>query len=388
MAPTKPLQGTLYAEMLGRIKETDSTAPYPDGAWVYYSRTERGKQYRILCRRSRGDAAAAEQVMVDLNELAAGQKFIGIDSVEVSDDGHLLAYSIDRTGHRDYDLFVKDLRTGTLVPQSVGTVSSLAWASDNSTLFYTKEDSVSKRSFQLGRLELSSGRNEVVFEEKDELYDIALSKSLDRKYLFCRSASKLTSEVRALPAVTPLGDWRVLDPRRDLHKYSVGHRDGLFYFVTNKEAKNYRIATAPVATPDEAHWSEFVPTDPAVKIEDLTLFAGHAVVSERSGGLPHLRVIDLGSRASHEIEFPESASDAELSTNAEYQTTVLRFSYQSPVRAPAVFAFDMATHARTLLKQTQVPGGYNPADYTCERVHAKASDGTEIPITLTYRTQL
>jgi oligopeptidase B len=388
MAPNKPLREALYSEILARIKETDSTAPYPDGAWIYYSRTEQGKQYRIFCRRSRADGAAPEQVMVDLNQLAGSQKFIGIGSSEVSNDGYLLAYSIDRTGHRDYDLLIKDLRTGTPVPQSVGTVSSIAWAADNSTLFYTKEDPVSKRSFQLGRLELSTGRNQILFEEKDELYDIAVGRSLDHKYLFCESESKLTSEVRALPADTPLGEWRVLDPRRDLHKYSADHRDGLFYFVTNKDAKNYRIATAPVATPDEAHWSEFVPTDPAVKIDYVVLFAGFAVVSERSGGLPHLRVIDLKTHASHEIEFPEPSYDAELSTNAEYETGLLRFSYQSPVTAPSVFAYDMATHARTLVKQTEVLGGYSPADYACERVYATASDGTKIPVTLTYLRRL
>jgi oligopeptidase B len=388
MEPSKALQGRLYAEMLGRIKETDSTAPYPEGAWEYYSRTEQGKQYRIFCRRARGQAGAPEQVLVDLNAMAAGQKFIGLGAYDVSDDGNLLAYSIDLTGHRDYELHVKDLKTGQPMDQSVGTVSSVAWAADNSTLFYTKEDPVSKRSYQLGRCELPAGKGEVIFEEKDEIYDIGLGESLDRKYLFCESESKLTSEVRALPSDTPRGEWRVLDPRRDPHKYSADHRDGLFYFVTNKDAKNYRIATAPVATPGEDHWSEFVPANPDVKVDDIALFAGFAVVSERSGGLPHLRVIDLATHASHEIEFPEPSYFAGLSTNAEYDTRVLRFTYQSPVTAPSVFAYDMGSRERTLVKRTEVLGGYTPANYACERVYARAADGTAIPVTLTYRRDM
>jgi oligopeptidase B len=388
MAPTKPLQDTLYAEMLGRIKETDSTAPAPDGAWLYYSRTEQGKQYRIFCRRPRAGAAAPEQVLVDLNALGAGEKFIAIEQYQVSDDGNLLAYSIDKTGHRDYELFVKDLRTGRPVAQAVGTVSSVAWAADNATLFYTKEEPVSKRSYRLGRCDLATGRNEVLLEEKDELYDLFLGRSLDRKYLFCTAWSKLTSEVRALPSDTPEGEWRVLDPRRNEHRYTVDHRDGLFYFVTNKDAKNYRIATAPVATPDEAHWKEFVAADPRIKIDDVTLFAGHAVVSEREGGLPQLRVIDMKTHESHRITFPEPAYQASLAANAEYDTKELRFSYQSPVTAPSVFAYDMDSRARKLVKQDDVLGGYSPKDYACERIFAKAPDGTEIPITLVYRRQL
>ena len=388
MAPTKALQDKLYAEMLGRIKETDSSAAFPDGAWIYYSRTEQGRQYRIYCRRSRAGTGSAEQVLLDLNALAAGAKFIGLGDYRLSNDGNLLAYSIDRTGHRDYELFVKDLRTGTLVPQTVGTVSSLAWAADNDTLFYTHEDPVSKRSYRLGRYELATGANELLREETDELYDLWLSSSLDRKFIFCNAESKRTSEVSALPADQTHGPWRVLDPRRNEHKYSASHRDGLFYFVTNKDATNYRITTAPVATPDESHWTDFVAADPRVKIEDITLFEGHAVVSEREGGLPHLRVIDLKTHASHRIAFPEPAYQVSLAANATYATSELRFNYQSPVTAPSVFAYDMGTRARTLVKQDQILGGYSPKDYACERVFAKASDGTEIPVTLVYRRKL
>ena len=385
-APAKPLRDRLYAEMLGRIKQTDSSAAFPNGAWLYYRRTEQGKQYAILCRRPR--AGGREQVLIDLNALGKGLKFIGLGPYTESDDGNRLAYSIDTTGHRDYVLFVKDLRTGGFMAQSVGTVSSLAWAADNATLFYTKEDPVTKRSCKLGRCDLRTGADAAVLEEKDELFGIYLSKSLDRRYLFCTAESKLTSEVRALRSDTPRGDWTVLDPRRDGHMYHANHRGGLFYFLTNKDALNYRITTAPVATPDEGHWEDFVPADPRVKIDGVTLFADFAAVSEREDGLPQLRVIDLATRESRRIAFPEPAYEAELAENAEYDTTVLRFHYESPVTAHSVYAYDMATRTRTLVKRDDVLGGYDPKDYACERLRAKASDGTQIPVTLVYRREL
>jgi oligopeptidase B len=388
MAPAMPLRDRLYAEMLGRLKETDSSAPFPDGAWLYYSRTEQGKQYSIYCRRPRGGAPGREQVLVDLNALGKGLKFIGLGSLRVSNDGNLLAYSIDTNGHRDYELFVKDLRTGAAVAQAVGTVSSLAWAADNDTLFFTQEDPVTKRSCKLGRCELRTGRSEILLEEKDELFGLELSRSLDRAYLFCTSESKLTSEVRALRADEPRGGWRVLDPRRDGHKYYANHRGGLFYFLTNKDALNYRITTAPVAAPDEGHWADFVPANPGVMIEAVALFAGFAVVSEREGGLPQLRVVNLATNESHRIAFPEAAYEAGLAANAEYDTTELRFRYESPVTAPSVYAYDMAARTRTLVKRDEVLGGYDPGDYACERIQARAPDGTGIPVTLVYRRSL
>jgi oligopeptidase B len=388
MAPTGPLRDELFKEMLGRIRETDSSAPYPDGAWLYYYRTLQGKQYRVYCRKPRQGDAGAEQVLVDLNELGKGGKFIGMEAYEVSNDGNLLAYSIDKTGHRDYELFVKDLRTGSLVPQKVGTVSSVAWAADNATLFFTQEEPVSKRSYKLGRCDLGTGKIDILYEEKDENYVIGLGASLDRKYLFCESESKLTSEVRALPADMPRGEWKVLDPRRADHKYGADHREGLFYIVTNKDAKNYKVVTTPVATPGEDHWTDFVPADPGVKVDDITLFAKYAVVTERRGGLPRLKVIEFATGASHEIPFPEPSYEARLAVNAEYDSPVVRFSYQSPVTAPSVFAYDMGTRERSLVKQDEVLGGYAPKDYACERIFAKATDGTEIPVTLVYRREL
>ena len=388
MAQTKPLQEALYTEMVGRMKETDSSAPYADGAWLYYSRTEKGKQYRIYCRKARGVADAQEIVTLDLNVLGAGLKFIGLNDYEVSDDGNLLAYTTDTTGHRDYDLYVKDLRTGALVAQAVGKASSIAWAGDNRTLFYTQEDPVSKRSHLLGRCDLSTGRVVQLLDEKDEWFSVQVSRSDDRKYVFCSTFSKRSSEVRALAADTPLGEWTLIDPRKPEQKYRVEHRDGLFYIVTNRDAENYKVVTASVATPDESHWTDFVAANPKVKVSSIDVFKDYAVVSEREAGLPLLEVISFKTGERHKITFPEPSYEASLAVNAEYDTSELRYSYASPVTAPSVFAYDMANRTTVLVKQDEVLGGYSPSSYACERVMAPASDGTLIPVTLVYRKDL
>lgn len=384
MAPALPLRDTLYAEMVARLKETDANVPARKGEWWYYSRTEKGKQYPIFCRKHR-TTDAPEQVILDVNELARGEKFMSVGRQVVSDDGHLLAYSVDRTGYRQYQLRVKDLRTGADVAQSVGQTSSFVWAADNDTILYVQDDPVTKRRFHLGRWTLSTGKQAWLHDEKDEIFDLAVHRSRDGAYVFCDAASKVTSETRALRAATPMAEWRVLLPRETNHKYSVEHRAGLFYFVTNRGAKNYRIATAPVATPEEKNWTEFVPHNPRVKISDVDLFARFAVVSEREDGLPWLRVIDLRTRESHRIAFPEPVFTAGLVGNLEFDTDSVRYSYESLVTPPSTIAYDMAQRTRTVLKQTEVLGGFSTADYRSERVWATAADGTKIPVSLVWR---
>jgi oligopeptidase B len=284
-------------------------------------------------------------VLVDLNELGKGEKFIGIGSYDVSNDGNLLAYSIDKTGHRDYELFVKDLRTGSLVPQKVGTVSSVAWAADNATLFFTQEDPVSKRSYKLGRCELGTGKIDILYEEKDENLrcrarrlarpQVPVLRVREQAHLGGAGAARRYAARGMEGPGSPQGRPQVLG-RPPGGPLLLRHEQG-------REELQGRYC--PVATPDEAHWTDFVPADPDVKVDDITLFAKYAVVSERKGGLPRLRVIDLATHAATEIPFPEPSYEAEMAANAEYDTTVVRFSYQSPVTAPSVFAYDMATRA-------------------------------------------
>jgi oligopeptidase B len=391
MASTKPLQEKLYKEMVGRIKETDLSVPARKGRYVYYTRTEQGKQYPIHCRKLAavlGASAVPEEVLLDVNALAAGEKFMAVGHFEVSDDATRLAYTIDRNGHRDYEVRVKDLNTGAEIPQKIGYVASLEWGADNDTLFYTTEEKDSKRSYRVERWTLASGAHAVLFEETDELYDVDLHRSRDGRYLFCTSGSKTTTEVRALPSDRVNGELTLLVLREKDHEYYADHRDGLFYFVSNKGAKNYRVVTAPTATPDPAHWTEFIPHNPAVKIDGIDLFARHAVLQERENGLPHLRVIDLATHESHRIAFPEPVYSASPDANLEYDATVFRFRYQSLVTPSSVFSYDLATRTRELLKQTEVLGGYDPAKYRSERLFATATDGTQVPISIVYRTDL
>ena len=385
-APSAALQETLYQEMKGRIQETDLSVPYRYGGFFYYSRTEEGRQYPVRCRKP-GSLEAEEQVILDLNALAEGHSYLGLGAYAVSDDGHLLAYSTDVTGFRQYTLQVKDLRTGELLPDRIEKVASVVWAGDNKTLFYTVEDDA-KRSYRVYRHTLGQAEDVLVYEETDALFSVYAQRSLSKAFLFLSSASSKTTEVRYLPSDRPDGDWSLFRPRETDHRYYLSHHEGRFYVRTDKDkavgdAKNFRIVSAPVDAP--ADWTEFLPHDPAVTREGMTFFKSHAVISEREGGLEQLRVIDLGTGDAHLVSFPEPAYAVYLDTNPEYDTQTVRYQYQSLVTPASVYDYAMDTQAATLLKRTPVLGGYDPAEYVSVRLHALASDGTLIPISLVSR---
>jgi oligopeptidase B len=384
MKPTETFQETLYREMVGHIKETDLTVPHRQGDWFYYSRTEQGKQYRIECRKH-GSLDAKEEIILDLNELAKGQKFLNAGGLRVSDDGNLLAYTTDTTGFREYYLHVKDLRTGELVPDKFGKVSGVVWATDDKTLFYTTEDEA-KRSYRLYRHVLGSDKDELIYEEKDELYRLGVSRTRDKAYIFAVSTSSTTSEFRALPADKPTEALRVLLPREKDHRYYVDHRDGLFYIRTNKDAKNFRLVTAPADDPQPKNWKEMIAHRKDVLLENVDLFKNHAVLHERGNALQHLRVLDLRTGKDHEVAMPEQiCSVSGDAGNQEFDTTVYRFNYQSLVTPASVFDYNLDSHERKLMKQTEVLGGFDSSRYASERVFATASDGTRIPISLVYK---
>jgi oligopeptidase B len=383
MKPTEVLQETLYKEMLGRIKQTDLSVPYRLGDYFYYTRTVQGKQYNIHCRK-KGSLDAAEEIILDLNELVKGQKFLMLGPYDVSVDGNLLAFAIDVTGFREFNLFVKDLRTGRLLPDRIDKIVGVAWAADNETLFVIREDHA-KRPFRLDRHVLGKDGEQPVYEEKDELYRLTVSGSRDKKYLFLVSGSSTTTEQRYLPSDQPAGEWRVILPREEGHRYIANHRDGVFYIRTNKDAKNYRLVTAPVADPAPKNWSEMIPHRPNVMLQNIDVFEHHAVVSERAKGLPGLKVIDLRDGASHAVDFPEPIYSAMGSANPEYKATQFRFNYQSLVTPNSVFDYDLDKRTRKLMKRTEVLGGYDPDEYASERCFATASDGAKIPISLVWK---
>jgi oligopeptidase B len=397
MKPTESLQAKLYAEMLGRIKETDLSVPYRQGDFFYYSRTEKGKQYPIYCRKKArglggpqgpppGSLEAPEQVMLDLNDLARGERFMAVAELEVSDDGNLLAYTTDNVGFREYRLRVKDLSTGKDFPESVEKVSSAAWAVDNKTLFYTVDDHA-KRPYRLYRHELGSDpkTDALVYEEKDEMYRVNVHRSRSRKVLFLVSGSHTADEWRFLPADRPAGAFTTISPRDKEHEYAVEHHGDLFYIRTNKGCRNFRVVTVPVAGSGQESWKELLPCRSAVMVSGLDLFAGHAVVLEREDGLPRIRVIDLATKAQHRVDFAEPVYAVGPQSNAEFDTRFFRFGYQSFTTPQSVFDYDMASKERKLLKRTEVLGGYDPDRYQSERRYATAKDGTKIPISIVYR---
>jgi oligopeptidase B len=383
MAGTEPFQEALYREILARIKEDDQSVPYRRGRHFYYSRTETGKQYPIYCRKT-GSLEAPEEVTLDLNVLAAGRPFISLGMTAVSDDGELMAYSLDYTGFREYTLYVKDLRSGDLHPDRIERVSSFAWAADGRTLFYVTEDHA-KRPYRLYRHRLGTdvSADPVVYEESDALFRLGVWRSRSLAFLFAGSRSFTSAEARFLRAAEPEGAWRLLAPREKDHEYDVDHGGEHFYIRTNGDGfRNFRLVRVPVAAPERSRWEELIPHREDVMVEDVDVFATHHVTHERAGGLTRLRVTDLATGAWHHVAFPEPAYDVTQEPNAEFATGAYRFRYQSLVTPSSVFDYDIAARRLVLLKQTEVLGGYDPARYRTERLHARAPDGTAVAISL------
>ncbi len=384
LAPTKELRATLFKEMRGRIKEDDTSAKQPYLGYLYYTRTEKDKQYAIYCR-VKDAPGATEEVLLDLNELGKGKPYIAIGSYRVSDDGARLAYSIDWTGYRQYEVFVMDLATKQAVAQKIGLVSDLEWGAGHDVLYYVTENEA-KRSDKLHRWTISTGRHELVYEEKDELFNIEAVKSNDGKWLFCTSESKVTTEVFALAAADHTGTLKSLAGRVADRKYRAEHHDKKFYFATNQDAKNYKVVWADETSP--ATWHDLIPHHPGIKVESIEAFATHLVVEERENGLPQIRFFDFAKGESHRIEMPDEVYEVAEEQNWNYDAREFRFRYQSLARPPSVFATNFATGERRLIKQTEVLGGFDAKNYRAERVWATARDGVKIPLSIVYRSDL
>jgi oligopeptidase B len=384
MKPTEAFQKRLYDEMLSRIKETDVEVPYKQGEYFYYARTEKGKQYAIQCRK-KGGLDAPEEIVLDINELAKGQAFMSVGGYGVSEDGNLLAYTMDNTGFRQYTLAVKDLRTGKQLIDHAERVGWFVWANDNKTIFYTVEDATTKRQYQFYRHTVgTAGSDDLVYEEKDERFEVEATKTRSKKYIFLISASHTTSEARYISANQPLAEWKVMEPRKQDIEYYPDHNGDSFYIRVNDTGRNFRLVKAPVADPRSQNWQEVVPQTASVKLEDTDFFKDYYVLYERENGLPQIRVTDLRSGQSRRIEFPEPAYDSGNYVNREYDTNKFRYVYESFITPHSVFEYDMAAGTSTLLKQREVPGGYDHNRYQVERISATAEDGVKVPISVVH----
>lgn len=388
MAPTAALQQKLYDEMVSHIKETDVNVPYKYGDYFYYSRWEKGQQYPIFARKKGADAA--EQITIDQNELAKGQPFMALGGYEVSDDGNLLAYTTDNTGFRQYTLRVRDLRTGKDSEVIAEKVGSVTWANDNKTIFYSVEEDKTKRQYRLYEHVMGSemGKDRLVYEEKDERFSVGAGKSRSGKYIFMQITSHTTAEARMLDADNPKGEWKLIAPREQGVEYYPDHHGDQLLIRTNDKGRTFRLVSAPVSAAGKQNWKEIVPTRADVMLNDLDVFADFYVLVERENGLPQLTVVNFANGDKKRITYPEPVYTSSPQVNREYKTKMFRYAYQSLVTPASVFDYDVEKHSSTLLKQTEVPGGYDASKYQSERVWATAKDGTKVPVSVVYRKDL
>jgi oligopeptidase B len=390
MGHTKAFQDSLFEEIKGRIFQNDQSVPFRlDGYW-YYTRFEEGKEYPIYCRKQ-GTLQGREEVMLDVNALAQGHGFYQVAGVQVSSGNNLLAYAVDTVGRRRFTIRFKDLMTGRDLPDVIsGVTSNVAWARDNRTLFYTRQDSTTLRWYRIYRhvLGTAAARDSLVYEEPDETFNTSVFRTKSRRFVVIASNHTLSSEYRFVEAAQPGGAFTVIQPRERHLEYSVEHFGDHWYIRTNLAARNFRLVRAPVTTPGKEHWEEVIPHRSDVLLEGFDIFKDYLVLAERERGLARLRVKPWAGPGEHYIGVSEPAYYTYTMQNPEFDTRILRYGYSSLITPSSTFDYDMASRGRTLLKRDSVLGGYDPTLYEVRRLYARAADGVEVPVSLVYRRDL
>jgi oligopeptidase B len=384
------LRSELFEELKNRIEPDDSTVPARYNDYYYLTRYEGDLEYPIYCRRA-GSPDAADEVILDVNKVAEGNTFCSVSNVTVSPDAALLAWAVDTVGRRKYTIRVTDLDTGQELEDVLTDVTGdLAWANDNRTLFYTRQDPETLRSYQVWRhvLGADQGADALVYEESDPTFGVDVSKTRSEKYILIQSDQTLTTEYRFLDADDPAGEPQIIAPRERGVEYSVDHAGDRFIIRTNLGAENFRLMEAPVASPGRADWIELLPGREDVLLEGVEAFQDFMVVTERRDGLRHLRIIPWVGDAEIEVAFDEPTYVTWVDENDEFDTSVLRYGYSSLNTPETIYDLDLVTGERTLMKQEQIRGGFDPANYVVERLMAPARDGVEVPVSLVYRKGL
>ncbi|MHB1487165.1 MAG: S9 family peptidase [Acidimicrobiales bacterium] len=397
-----PLRQTLFTEMLARIQESDLSVPVRKGEWLYYARTEEGRQYAIRCRRpargtpedfaptdkgAEGSGPADEQVILDENALAEGHDYFALGSFAISPDHRLLAYSIDTNGSELYTTYIRDLETGVDLGEAIpGTYYGSAWAADSATFFYTRPDEA-MRPFQLWRHRAgtSSDTDVLVMTEADERFFLGVGTTKDDAFVVASLESKITSEAHVLDAHDPEGSFRLIEGRRQGIEYHLEHHQGRFYIVTNDGAIDFALMSTPCDTPGRAHWSPVMDAEAGVKLDGIEVFESYLALGERAGGSARIRIMDIATGALTEIPQPEAVGTATISGNPEFRSTTMRYEYTSLVTPRSVYDYDMASGQAVLLKRQPVLGHFSSADYDTQRLWARAEDDTLVPVTLVYR---
>ena len=388
MASTEGLQTELFEELKNRIQPDEATVPALFNGYFYYKRYGEGLEYPIHCRR-KGSVEAPEEIILDVNRVAEDHDFCSVRGVAVSPNTNLVAWAVDTVGRRKYTIHITDLETGEALADVISEVTgNLVWANDSRTVVYARQDPETLRSYQILRHRLGAQPSEdvLVYEETDPTFSVSVWKTRSEKYIMIESEQTLASEYRFLDADDPTGELRVIAPRERDVEYSVSHVGDRFIIKTNLDAKNFRLMEAPVSSPGRASWRELIPGRDDVFIQGVEVFHDFMVVTERRLGLRHLRVIPWGGGEDYEIEFDEPAYVTWVDENHEFETSVLRYGYASLNTPEAIYDLDLVTQERTLMKQEQIRGGFDAANYSVERLMAPARDGVEVPISLVYRT--
>ena len=385
MSDSAGLRERLFSEMRSRIKEDDSTAPYRHGDYYYYQRFETGLEYPIYCRR-KGSMEAEEQVLLDVNELAGDEPYFAVNGFRVSPDHKKAAFGVDTVGRRFYTLRFIDLETGEEISDRIEDVTSnVAWAADSETLFYTKQHPETLRWQWIYRTSLGSADSGLVYEEADETFYLFVNKSISGKFLYLNGLSTTMSEVRYIPADAPDTAPAVFLPREPEHEYVVTDGGDRFLVWSNEDAENFQLFEVPLDDTSKGAWSPLVPHREDVLIEQAAAFAGHILVMGRREGLPYTEIVDRASGETHVLDFGEAVFRSNPGDNFEFDSTTYRYEFESMTTPDSVFDYDLVKRERTLIKEQEIPGGFNRNDYRSERLLATARDGTKIPVSLVYR---
>jgi len=388
MAHTRDFEERLFEEIKGRFKQTDMSVPYKRDDYYYYTRYEQGKEYPIYARK-RDSLDRPEEIMLDVNALAEGHEFFSVGGTAVSSGQDILAYAVDIEGRRIHTVHLKNLSTGEILPDVLPTVTeNLAWANDNKTLFYGKQDETTLRQFQIYRHVVGTdpAMDQLVYQEDDETFVAYIFKTKSKKFLMIVSAQTISQEYRYLDADDPHGEFKIFLPREREHEYHIEHFHDRFIIRTNDHAKNFRLLSTPMEKPERKHWQEIIPHRDDVYLGDFELFKDYLVLEERTRGLTQIRIVPWSGGEDHYLQFDdEPAYRASLGANLEFDTVTLRFEYTSMKTPQSIYDYNMATRQKALLKREEIWGGFDPDHYMTERLFARANDGTEIPISILYR---
>lgn len=383
---TRPLQEKIYNEIIGRIKQDDSSVPYRDNGYYYYTRFEKGKEYPVHCRKQ-GTLDNTEEILLNVNEMAKGHNYYNVIGLSVSLDNKFLSFGVDTTGRRKYTIHFKNLVSGETYKEKIpDTTGYAAWANDNKTLFYTLKDNA-LRAYKIFRHTLGDSRSndKEIFHEKDETFNTTVYKTKSDKFLMIGSFSIVASEYRILSADNPSGEFRIFQERERDVEYFIDHYEDIFYIKTNLKAKNFRLMKTPVDKTSKENWKEIIPHRMDILLEEMEIFNDYLVLQEKKNGLNQMRILGLKDNSDHYLNFGEAAYSASIDRNREFDSLLLRYSYTSLITPRSIIDYNMKTGEKIILKQDEVLAGYNNDDYNVERLYANADDGTKIPISLVYK---